>query len=158
VDRSYITWDPDVIRFKDVARSRHPLLRGKGFYAILSATLDDEHDVWHDLELMFIGKAFDQSLRARIPQPRAAYDRMQAAMTDQPGRELIVMLGEQTESTLKRVTRGFTEDVERCLVVRHRPPINRPPSGAYRGRKISVVNRGDFAPLKPKCLLRPDVE
>lgn len=157
MDRAIITWDPDVIRFSAVAKSRHPALRSSGYFAILAARLDEAADVWHDLELLFIGEAFGDRLVAQITKPRPAYERINGRMKSRPGKELIVMLGEQTGTTLKRVTRGFTDDVLRCLVVRHEPPCNEGFNAPYDGRKISVINRGDFRPLKPKCLLRPEI-
>ena len=157
MDRAIITWDQDVVRFGEVSTSKHPLLRGHGYFAVLSARLDEPNDVWHDLELLFIGEAFGERLGRAIPQPRPAYQRLQNRLASRPGKELVVMLGEQTGTTLKRVTRGFTDDVVRCLVVRHEALCNDSYSGPYDGRKISVINRGAFRPLKPKCLLRPEV-
>ena len=157
MDRAIITWDPDVVRFREVGKSRHPVLRSTGYFAILAARLDEAADVWHDLELLFIGDAFTERLAKQVVAQRPAYDRISGRMKSRPGKELIVMLGEQTGTTLKRVTRGFTDDVLRCLVVRHEPPCNESYTGPYDGRKISVINRGDFRPLKPKCLLRPEI-
>lgn len=155
MDRVEITWDEDVVPFEGIAGSRHPLLRGKGYYAVLAAQLDVDNDVWHGLELLYIGKSFNQTLRARIRQPRPDYERIHEAVKGRSGVRLVVMLGEQTGASLKRVPQGFLDAVEACLIVRHTPPCNRIPTAPWAGRAISISNRGDHAPLKSRCLLRP---
>jgi hypothetical protein len=161
VNRSIITWDADVIRLNTVAKSRHPLLRETGYFAVLAARLDASADLWHDLELLYIGASFERNMRrgiaAACEDDGVIVSAGAASRVAAEGRELVVMLGEQTETTLKRVPRGFNIDVAHCLVYRHRPTLNPPPAGPYAGRKISVINRGDYAPLMPKCLLRPQV-
>lgn len=155
MDRAIIEWDPDVVPFDQITKSRHSLLRRNGYYAILAAQLDEDADVWHSLELLYIGASFDERIGREVQRERPAYQRVQNRMRDRSEKQLVVMMGEQTGATLKRVTRGFTDDVLECLVVRHRPECNERRTQPYDGRKISVINRGDFVPLKPKCLLRP---
>ena len=157
MNRAIITWDPDVVRLDDASLSKHPALSSTGYYAVLSARLDTLADVWHDLELAYIGESFTERLRRSMPTAGAVRDRLVAHLDERTGKQLVVMLGLQTSTSLKRVTRGFTSDVLRCLVTRHEPPCNGSYEGPYTGRKISVINRGDFRPLKPKCLLRPEV-
>lgn len=150
--RAFITWDEDVVRLDEVDGSRHPHLSGKGFYAVLAATLDEEADLWRGLRLLLIGQSGQNTLRGALTDEGQDFGPVEAALRE--GEEAIVMLG-TIESTLGRMTAGFLDDVITCLVFRHRAVCNERLKGPYTGRKISVVNRGDFQPLKPKCLLRP---
>ena len=152
MDRAFINWDEDVFRLSEAGLSRHPLLAGKGAYAVLAATLDEPADLWRGLRLLYIGLSRQDGLREAVMACPAA-EAIAGALRG--GEEAIVMVGAM-ESNLGRMTTGFLDDVERCLTFRHRAACMARPVGAHEGRKISVVNRGDFAPLKPKCLLRPD--
>lgn len=152
MDRAFITWDEDVFRLHEAELSRHPLLAGKGAYAVLAATLDEPADLWRGLRLLHIGLSRQHNLREAIVACPAA-DAIAAGL--RTGEQAVVMLGDM-ESNLGRMTTGFLDDVERCLAFRHKAACMAPVKGRYEGRKISVINRGDFAPLKPKCLLRPE--
>lgn len=154
MDRAFINWDEDVVRLRETEISRHPLLSGKGAYAVLAATLDEPADLWRGLRLLYVGLSRQLSLREAV-LGCAAIDEITNALRE--GEDAVVMVGE-LESNLGRMTTGFLDDVERCLSFRHRAVCMKRPTGTHEGRKISVVNRGDFAPLKPKCLLRPTAD
>ncbi len=156
MDRATITWDDEVLRLVDLATSEHPLLGERGYFALVSARLDEAADVWRDLELLYIGQAFHESLRERIAALGDDHAVVEAAAAERSGAEVIAMIGVMTDSSLGRITQGFWVDVESCLVARNRPRCNAAVE-AYTGRKISLLNDGAREPLQARIWTKTPV-
>ncbi len=154
MDRAIVTWDPDVVPLNEVGKSKHPVLGESGFYAIVAASLDAESDLWKELELLYVGGAHEGSLRAAIAAEVPAHAEAQAR-AERDGKVAVAMLGTLTDATLQRRTKRFLEDVEHCLVLRNGPAISQLAADFQETRHLSVVNRGDFAPLNWRSLMRP---
>ncbi len=157
MDRAKLSWSEYAIPLSDIETSTHPLLKiKKGFYALLSATLDEEADVWRDIALLHIGHTSGQPLRSRIVQPQPAHER--AAELAPAGSQVLVMLGEMESSSLGRDTRDFMQDIESCLIRSNNPAAHPDPESAIPGREISVLNgerQGtDYRPLKWRSLFK----
>lgn len=154
MDRAIVTWDPDVVPVSEVATSKHPVLGETGYYALVAAHLDAEADLWKDLELLYIGGAHEGPLRgalvAEVPEHADA-----AARAAAKGKVAVAMLGTLTDASLQRRTKPFLKDIEHCLVLRNDPEISQLPADFQETRHLSVVNRGDFAPLNWRSLMRP---
>jgi hypothetical protein len=154
MDRAILTWDVDVVPAADLATSVHPLLERNGYYCLVAAHLDEEADLWGDLELLFVGGAAEQTLRTAASEQRREHAEAMA-LADRAGKSVVVMLGELSDSTLGRKTRRFLDDIEQCLALRNGPAVSQIPSDFVEARHLSVVNRGDFAPLKWRSLMTP---
>lgn len=154
MDRAIVTWDADVVPLQEVSASKHPVLAESGYYALVAANLDEEADLWKDLELLYVGGAHDGSLRSAIAAEVPAHAEAQSRAASQ-GKVTVAMLGTLTDATLQRRTKRFLEDVEHCLVLRNGPAISQLPPEFSETRHLSVVNRGDFAPLNWRSLMRP---
>ncbi len=159
MDRAKLSWSDYTVRLSEVAKSSHPMLRNKkGFYALLSAKLDAEADLWRDIGLLHIGHTSGQSLRARITQSQPAHDRAAELVAATEGAEIIVLLGEVASTSLGRDTKDFLQDIESCLVKSNRPAAHPDPDAAAANRDISVVNgerKGtDYRPLKWRSLYK----
>jgi len=154
MNKVHLDWDQDAIRLPEVRLSRHPLLEKKGVYALVSARLDEQADLWRDFSLLHIAVAHADSLRNTICSPLPVHDAAATAVAAQTGHEIIVMMASFKESTLKRKTREFIADVEACL--RGRNEIVCLPEGASLEVKadLSVVNHGNYAPLNWRSLSR----
>jgi len=157
MDRAKLSWSEYAIELTDVETSAHPLLKNKkGFYALLSATLDAEADVWRDIRLLHLGHTSGQPLRARIQQPQPSHDRARELTPD--GSQILVMLGEMESSSLGRDTRDFMQDIENCLIRSNAPAAHPDPDSAIPAREISVLNgerKGtDYRPLKWRSLFK----
>ena len=123
MDRAILTWDTDVVPVNEVATSKHPVLGESGYYALVAATLDEDADLWKDLELLYLGGAHDGSLRGAISADVPAHAEAQARAASQ-GKVTVAMLGTLTDATLQRRTKRFLEDIEHCLVLRNGPAIS----------------------------------
>ena len=153
MDRAIVTWDADVVRFDEVSESKHPMLGEPGYYALVAAKLDADADLWKDLELLYVGGAHEGPLRAALVDNRSEHERAVAAAADK-GKVAVAMLGELTDATLQRRTKRFLEDVEHCLVLRNAPAVSQLGDDFKETRHLSVVNRGDFAPLNWRSLMK----
>lgn len=154
MDRAFVTWDADVVPFAEVSSSAHPALQDSGYYALVAARLDEEADLWTDLELLFVAGAHDGNLRSAITAERSEHTKA-LELAAAKGKTTVAMLGELTDATLLRRTKRFLEDVEHCLALRNAPAISQLAADFVEGRHLSVVNRGDFAPLNWRSLMRP---
>ena len=152
MNKIHLDWDQDAIRLSEVPLSRHPLLEKKGVYALVSARLDEDADLWRGFSLLHVAAAHTDSLRNAIMKPQAVYEAAAAKVPE--GSQIIVMLASFGESTLKRKTREFIADMEACL--RSRNTIACVPDGAPLDVKsdISVGNHGNYTPLKWRSLAR----
>jgi hypothetical protein len=55
------------IKFEDLDDQEGASLESAGFYTLLAARLDRRTREWDDLKLLYIGEAFDQTIRKRAP-------------------------------------------------------------------------------------------
>ncbi|MCO4763379.1 MAG: hypothetical protein KC502_17815 [Myxococcales bacterium] len=157
MDKARLNWSEFAIPLSEVSGSSHPMLKAKkGFYALVSADLDAEADLWRNISLLHIGHTSGQTLRARIDQAAPGHERsVELAGAD---RSVLVMLGELESSSLGRDTRDFMRDVELCLIRSNMPAAHPDPESAIPEREISVVNgerRGtSYRPLKWRSLFK----
>ncbi|MEY3012167.1 MAG: hypothetical protein RIT45_902 [Pseudomonadota bacterium] len=154
MDRAYLNWDETVVPYGEIAEARHPMLGQSGYYCLVGAQLDVEADLYKGLELLFVGSAQDTSLRKTLAEDRPEHAEALAQATA-AGKTVVVMLGELTETNLGRKTKEFLTDVEMCLALRNAPKVSQVPEDFVESRHLSVVNRGDFAPLNWRSLMRP---
>ncbi len=155
--RAFINWHTEAVLLRAVSTDRHPYLSHNGWFVILSATVPEDTHIAPEesLEIVYIGDAFAVSLREKLSRPGSLRTRIEAATPR--GKRLIVLLGRATNRSRKRRTTDYLDGVLRALRKRHKPLVTDARSnGPYRGKTVSVVNEGDFFPLKPKVLLRPD--
>lgn len=148
MDTVEVTWAKGFIRFSDVETAKLPVLDGAGLYAVLGAKHDSGKGGWLDYRLLYIGQSFDQSLRARIPQPHDAYGCVDSWVQKNEGFEAVVMAGAITASNVQSVTSSLMDDVECCLINTNQPLCNDKCKDVYAGSELQVTNAGDYAPLK----------
>jgi hypothetical protein len=143
-----INWVNNVVRLSKIKTSRLPSLDQKGFYAILGAKQDEKRK-WEVMTLLYIGQAFDQTLRERIPQEQRAYKCVAAFLGNNLGTkaEAIVIHGLVGRSSAS-LNEDLVDDIECCLVNSNQPLCNQPCKDSYKGRPLAITNVGGFYPLK----------
>jgi hypothetical protein len=151
MDTVNVEWDKGVIRFDQIKDFKSENLDKKGFYTILGWTFDETSKKWKDLKLLYIGQAFDQTLRERIPQEHDAYNCVYDYKKNHSGTSLFVMIGIIKESSVEKQTQQLFNDIECCLIFRNKPACNTTCQESYSGRDLEVTNTGDYVPLKEKC-------
>jgi hypothetical protein len=143
-----INWVDNVVRLSKIKTSRLPSLDQKGFYAILGAKQDEKRK-WEVMTLLYIGQAFDQTLRERIPQEQKPYKCVTAFLRNNLNTkaEALVMHGlvGRSSSTLSQ---DLVDDIERCLVNANQPLCNEVRRGSNDGKPLMITNMGGFYPLK----------
>lgn len=151
MDTVHIDWDEIVIRFNNVGDSKRPKLDEKGFYAVLGAVYNPKTDKWGNIKLLYIGQAFDQTLRERIPQEHPAYACVFDYQRRHSGVCIVVMLGTVEKSTVAKLTQQLLNDIECCLIFCNQPLCNTSCEESYSGRDLKVINTGHSYPLKKEC-------
>jgi hypothetical protein len=144
MDWALIYWYPHVYTLEKIDKADEQ----NDFYAILGAKRG--YKEWRDLDLLYIGMAFRQTVKERIMQPHEAYTCINEYLKDNPGREIIIMVGMLVDYSLDRVTEQFVEDIECCLIHSNQPWCNERCKTSYTARPLLVLNDGDYAPLKKK--------
>jgi len=149
LDTIHIDWGKGVIRFSDVENFKSSRLDGKGFYALLGAVYNPKTEEWGAIKLLYIGQAFEQTLRTRIRQEHPAYEcvfdykkKHSSSKVD-----IVVMLGVVQSSTVKKLTQQLFNDIECCLVHKNKPLCNTSCKELYSGRDLKIINVGSFYPL-----------
>jgi len=150
-DTVYIDWIQGVVPFHQVKDLKHKTydLDRKGLYAILAGTRSQK--AWVDLRLLYIGQAFDQILRERIPQKHPAYECVFKYQKRHSGVHILVMIGFIEKSTVERATQQLYDDIECCLILCNQPWCNTTCKESYSGRDLQVINVGHYKPLKERC-------
>jgi len=149
LDAFTVHWTQSVDTLQAIASSttKLPNLDNNGFYALLGGRWNDTTKKWSDLELLYIGQAFDQTLRTRILQPHDAYTCIEAQL-EKTGKTAIVMVGVVTQASVQRLTQDVIDDLECCLIYSNQPLCNERCKDTYSGREITITNIGGNFPLK----------
>ena len=143
-----IHWAKGVIEFSDIESSGEMQLDYVGFYAILGARRDAAGSSYTNVELLYIGQAYEQILRKRIVQPHSAYACVTQWLKEHPGFVPVIMIGLR-EVTSQR-SQSLYDDIECCLIFDNQPRCNDKCKEGYSktGRHIRITNEGDYAPLR----------
>jgi len=149
MDQVQIKWFNN-IPFKTISQSENKHLDKKGFYALLGARYDKDSKNWKVI-LLYIGQAFDQTLRNRIPQDHPGYECVYDYIKKNPGKEIRVMIGIIEKTNLEKITQTLFDAIECCLIFCNQPKCNTQCKESYTGRDLQVTNTGAYIPLKPKC-------
>lgn len=148
MDKVKIEWGPNVVALDKVAESNLAHLDESGFYAILSANLVQADDRrWGNFDLLYIGQAYDQTLRERLVQPHDAYSHI-SAENKKTGKTAVVMVGIITAVSTAKLTQDLVDDIEHCLIYSNQPLCNDANKREYKGRSLQITNSEGCFPLK----------
>jgi hypothetical protein len=144
-----IEWRENVSTFDVIAdpQSKLPHLDEKGFYAILASVRDTSTNKWNKFDLLYIGQAFDQTLRERISQPHDAYTCVNAKVKETE-KTAIVMVGFIKQASVENITQSLLDDIECCLIYSNKPRCNIQCKDEYKGQPLKITNTGGYQPLK----------
>jgi len=156
LDSVTVEWTQTADTFANIDKSKLPHLDEKGLYAILGAVFDKPQNQWTKFNLLYIGQAFDQTLRVRIPQPHDAYACFDENLK-KTTKTAIVMVGIVTQASVKPITQSLFDDVECCLIHSNQPLCNTDCKAEYKGRPLKITNTEGYPPLKPasECAPKP---
>jgi hypothetical protein len=148
MDTIQIKWI-NKMRFDNISEDENKSLDMNGFYALLGARYNENEKIWK-VTLLYVGQAFDQTFRERIPQDHPAYRCVFDWIKKNLGNEIRVMVGVIEKTSVEKRTQALFDDVECCLILRNQPVCNEQCKESYKGRDLQVINTGDFIPLKDK--------
>ena len=153
MDTVHINWVQGVVPFHQIKDFRHKTydLDKNGFYAILGAKYNSNTKKWENPMLLYIGQAFDQTLRERIPQEHPAYKCVFEYRKRHSDIDILVMIGFIEKSSVERSTQQLFDDIECCLIFCNQPLCNALCKESYLGRDLQVFNMGYYKPLKETC-------
>jgi hypothetical protein len=145
-----VDWVQGVIPYSEIDNTAYTQLDKTGFYALCIGTYDATQKVWNGIRLLYVGQAYDQTLRERIKQPHPAYTCTNAELRANPTYRLLIKEGYVTQPTSQRITQSLVDDIEVCLIRTNQPPCNTQSKDSYNGRDLTVTNLGDYVPLREK--------
>jgi hypothetical protein len=159
MDTAKIDWSETIVKLVDIDQSKNPYLDKKGFYAILTGKFNSLEEKFQNIKLRYIGQAYRQTLRIRVPQDHIAYKKIEKYLKNNPDYEPLVMLGIISEHSKEKLTYQFIDDIEACLIFSNKPDCNTKNIDSYDGRDIKVINTGDYCPLDEisKCKKEKDI-
>lgn len=144
-----IDWRSNVTRLDQIGAAQDSAFDNRGFYCILGGRWDPNISKWTNIELLYIGQTYGQTLRQRLSQPHPAYQCIANWLTPRSGFAALVMIGFIARHSTQTLTQSIVDDAECCLIFHNQAPCNVNCKGSYQGRDILVTNTGDFSPLKP---------
>lgn len=152
MDTVYINWVKGVLPFHQIKDFEHETydLDKNGFYAILAGARAKTKG-WVKLKLLYIGQAFDQTLRERILQEHPAYECVFNYQKQYSDLDILVKIGFIEKSTVERRTQQLYDAIECCLILCSQPMCNTTCKESYSGRDLNVINKGHYFSLKEKC-------
>ena len=150
IDFATIWWDHEVLTPDQLAGTERPAFNNRGFYCILGARADHHEKCWRDLDLLYIGQAYRQTIRDRVLQEHAAYECVNEYLRQAQDKNIVVMAGIVVDASLDRITQEFFDDIECCLIYSNDPLCNTACAESYSGRPLFVVNEGDYSPLRKR--------
>lgn len=145
-----LNWSKGVIQFKDIDGD-YKSLNQNGFYAILGGKRDQATEKWTGIRLLYIGQAYEQTIRERVKQSHDAYTCMQKYFQDNVGYNPLIRTGVISSCSQDSVTQSLFDDVEACLIHSNKPRCNTLSKHSYAGRTIMITNTGGYTPLLETC-------
>jgi hypothetical protein len=154
MDAVEVDWK-NTISWDGLETSNNPYLDRHGFYVLFAGKWDASESQWVNINLLYVGKAYDQTLRKRIKQPHQGYDCVSKWLSENPGYTLLVMVGVITRAPGGHVSNQLVDDAECCLIFTNQPHCNELCKGSYTGRDLLIANTGSYLPLKQSSRCSP---
>jgi|GEM_PF-1717749 len=144
-----INWAKGAIDYETLKTSKQSYLKKTGFYAMLMGIYNPALGKYENTKLLYIGQAYKQTLGERILQPHNGYDCINNYIRKTPNAKLLTMVGVLAKTNISKVTQELFDDIECCLIYHNQPKCNEICKKSYSGRQLTIINTGDFSPLKP---------
>jgi len=155
MERVVLHWNDRVIPFSGLDKAP-PTANKRGYYCICGGLL--ERKQWKHFKLLYIGKAYTQTIRERALQTHPASDKcIDKYLLSNSGLTKWLMYGWIKTSSQKRMSEEFFSDVEAGLIFSHQPQCNSDCKIAYQGRSLEIVNEGGIGGvIKSRCICLPE--
>jgi hypothetical protein len=137
-----ITWTTNASRLSNIDNSKLDYLDGKGFYAIYACVYNKDKNSITPKKLLYIGQAFEQTIRERLKQPHDADACMKKEKQNEPNSGLWFKTGVITKNDQEKVTQQLFNDVECCMIYVNKPKCNTLCMETYEGGAIEVTHGG----------------
>ena len=135
-----ITWTTKASRLSNIDNSKLDYLDGKGFYAIYACVYNKDKNSITPKKLLYIGQAFEQTIRERLKQPHDADACMKKEKQNEPNSGLWFKTGVITKNDQEKVTQQLFNDVECCMIYVNKPKCNTLCMETYEGGAIEVTH------------------
>ncbi len=145
-----INWGK-LIRFDEVETINLSFLDEKhAIYEIITGKENNGHVSNDSEKLHYIGLAYKQTLRERIPQEDShpAYKEIDNYIKNHPGYSKFVRIGNVISKYQDKDSENLFKDIEACLIYDNQPPANTINKESYNGRDIRINNEGNVSLLK----------
>ena len=137
-----ITWTTNASRLSNIDNSKLDYLDEKGFYAIYACVYNKDRNSITPKKLLYIGQAFEQTIRERLKQPHDADACMKKEKQNEPNSGLWFKTGVITKNDQEKITQQLFNDVECCMIYVNKPKCNTLCMETYEGGAIEVTHGG----------------
>jgi len=146
-----ITWTSNASRLSNIDISKLDYLDGKGFYAIYACVYNKDRNSITPKKLLYIGQAFEQTIRERLKQPHDADACMKKEKQNEPNSGLWFKTGVITKHDQEKVTQQLLNDVECCMIYVNKPKCNTLCMETYEGGAIEVTHGSARMIINSSC-------
>lgn len=126
-------------------------LNNEGFYMLILGTPSQtKANSYTPVDLSYIGKAKDQTLRERIPQQNGHEAAFNCIIKSGKGITLYIGLGVITENSMQVATTQLYDDIECCMIYTNKPSCNENCKESFNSqlrRSITIHHTGKYTPL-----------
>ena len=146
-----ITWTTNASRLSNIDNSKLDYLDEKGFYAIYACVYNKDKNSITPKKLLYIGQAFEQTIRERLKQPHDADACMKKEKQNEPNSDLWFKTGVITKNDQEKVTQQLFNDVECCMIYVNKPKCNTLCMETYEGGAIEVTHGSARMIINSSC-------
>ena len=137
--RVKITWSEKITPLTYIPKSKIRYMDEKGFYAIYLGVPSEKPLQTTLKKLLYIGQAYDQTIRKRSQQPHDDADKcMKSENEKEPGSNLYIKSGIITENDQDGISQELFNDVECCMIYTNKPACNQKCMKEYVGGEIII--------------------
>lgn len=149
-----VKWSKILVAIGNVSQSKNEYMDLHGYYTIIAGKHKGRKV--ENPKLLYIGQAFKQTLRERIPQDHKKAEKcILKYLRENPGTTVWVQTGSITSSDTKTRTQQIYDDIECCLIFTNQPKCNTQCKESYEGREIRITNTGAYGVLKKNSSCKP---
>jgi len=149
--RVRIKWSTNCGWLSNANTSNLKYLDDNGFYAIYLARYNSQTIMVGDGKLLYIGKAYDQTIRQRLQQHHDADQCINNLKRQKTNYELFFKSGIISETDQERLTVQLVNDIECCMIFMNKPSCNIQCKEKYDGREVSIENENSWIIKNSSC-------
>ena len=149
--RVKIHWSENVTRLSNISHTNLEHIDENGFYAKYLGKYRRSDNKVTEGRLLYIGQAYDQTIRQRLLQPHASDPCINGWQSRNPGFDIWVKAGVISETDQQRITNQLVDDTECCMINKNQPECNEQCMENYTGRDLEITHENAWIIRNSSC-------